>query len=75
VESAEISAQLLADRAAVRAALARLSLRQRECAVCHLQFGMSHTETADALGLRVGTVKTHIERARRALVTALEDTR
>ncbi len=73
--SAEGEAQLRRDRAVVRDALARLPQRQRECAVCHLQFGLSHAETAAVLGLRVGTVKTHVERARRRLVSELEEQR
>jgi len=71
--SAELSVQLLGDREVVRAALATLPPRQRECAVCHFQFGLSQTETAAVLGLRHGTVKTHLGRARRALVRALEE--
>lgn len=71
--SAEMSAQLLGDRAVVRAALSTLPRRQRECAVCHFQFGLSQTETADVLGLRLGTVKTHLGRARRTLVRRLEE--
>ena len=72
--SAEHEAALAADRAAVVRALATLPQRQRECAVCHFQFGLSHADTAAVLGIPPNTVKTHIRRARQALIVHLEDT-
>lgn len=73
VRSAESAAVAAGDREVVRSALARLPQRQRECAVCHFLFGLSHRETAEVLELRIGTVKTHLERARRALARELEE--
>jgi RNA polymerase sigma-70 factor (ECF subfamily) len=35
-------------------------------------FGMSYQETADVLGVRVGTVKSRMHRARKAMMGALE---
>ena len=63
------------DARAVAAALLELPLRQRECAVLHFQLGLTHTEVADALGVRPGSVKTHLHRAARRLSDLLEDRR
>ncbi|MEU6860339.1 SigE family RNA polymerase sigma factor [Glycomyces sp. NPDC046736] len=41
----------------VRAALARLPLRRRTCVVLRHSLGLSEKETAEALGISVGTVK------------------
>ncbi|MDQ3484914.1 MAG: sigma-70 family RNA polymerase sigma factor [Actinomycetota bacterium] len=48
--------------------------RQRECMV--LRYGeVTDTEIADALGISVESVKTHLHRARAALATVLKDLR
>lgn len=61
------------DRMMVMDALGRLPRRQRESAVCHLLLGLTHQEAADVLGVRIGTVKTHLKRASRSLASNLED--
>ena len=55
------------DREALRAALDRLTLRQRICVVCRYWLGLTDVETAAATGLSLGTVKTHLRRALSAL--------
>jgi RNA polymerase sigma-70 factor (ECF subfamily) len=59
------------DRIAVREALARLPLAQRAALVLSLGCGLTHPETADALALPLGTVKSHIVRGRERLRAAL----
>jgi RNA polymerase sigma factor (sigma-70 family) len=59
------------DRLAVRQALAALPLPQRAAIVLHLGCGLTHPETAAALALPLGTVKSHILRGRDRLRDAL----
>jgi RNA polymerase sigma factor (sigma-70 family) len=59
------------DQSAVAAALASLSVQQRACVVCRYYLGMSDREVAEALGLSLGTAKTHLRRALRHLRTLL----
>ena len=64
----------LAERARrLREALGGLTERQRE--VLHLVFyqGMTVAEAADVMEVRVGTARTHYERAKRALRTELSE--
>ncbi len=49
--------------------------RQRECMVLRCYGEATDTEITDALGISVGSVKTHLHRARAALATVLEDLR
>lgn len=60
------------DRRAVHAALATLSTRQRECVVLRYLLDCSTEETADALGVSTGTVKTHLHRGLAAMEKVLE---
>jgi RNA polymerase sigma-70 factor (sigma-E family) len=60
------------DRRAVRAALAGLSTRQRECVVLRYFLDCSTEETAEALGVSQGTVKTHLHRGLAAMEKVLE---
>jgi RNA polymerase sigma-70 factor (ECF subfamily) len=53
--------------AAVLAALARLPLRQREVVLLHAWADLTYEETARALGVPIGTVRSRLSRARRAL--------
>lgn len=53
----------LADREAVRAALAGLSARERAVVVLRFLEDLSEADTAAALGIRVGTVKSACSRA------------
>jgi RNA polymerase sigma factor (sigma-70 family) len=54
-------------RRAVDEALARLTRRQRECAVLYFFIGFSTDEVADLLRVRPATVRVHLHDARRAL--------
>ncbi|WP_173041363.1 RNA polymerase sigma factor [Phytohabitans flavus] len=57
---------------AAREALARLPLAQRAVIVCRVLLDLSTVETADALGLSEGTVKSRLSRGLTALRRALE---
>jgi RNA polymerase sigma-70 factor (ECF subfamily) len=54
-------------RRAVDDALARLTRRQRECAVLYFFIGFSTDEVADLLRIRPATVRVHLHDARQAL--------
>lgn len=54
---------------AVHEALTHLPSRQRQVLVCRHIVGLSERETADALSISVGSVKTHSSRARHSLRT------
>ncbi|MFT3852577.1 MAG: sigma factor-like helix-turn-helix DNA-binding protein [Ilumatobacteraceae bacterium] len=56
---------------AVDAALGQLSVDQRSVVVCRLLLGLSERETATALNLRPGTVKSRLHRATQRLQTLL----
>jgi DNA-directed RNA polymerase specialized sigma24 family protein len=56
---------------AIDAALAALPLTQRSVVVCRLLLGLSEAQTAAALRLRPGTVKSRLSRAVAQLSTAL----
>lgn len=55
------------DRSVLADALDALSPNQRVCVVCRYWLGLTDAETAEATGLSLGTVKTHLRRARGAL--------
>src|SRR5438105_10692468 len=55
------------------AALSSLPRRQRDAVALHYLSGFSDEEVAQALGIAVGTVKTHIHRGMEALRRALGD--
>jgi RNA polymerase sigma-70 factor, ECF subfamily len=55
------------------AALASLSRRQREAVALHYRLGLSVAETAQAMRVTDGTVKSLLSRARGALGSALRD--
>jgi RNA polymerase sigma-70 factor (sigma-E family) len=73
--SAEAGAARRARRQAVVAAMRALPERQRDCVVLHYYEELSDVEIARTLGISVGSVKTHLHRARAALATMLEDER
>jgi RNA polymerase sigma-70 factor (sigma-E family) len=50
------------DRAEIVAALAKLPRRQRECLALRYYLDLPESEIAAALGLSVGSVKTHVSR-------------
>jgi RNA polymerase sigma-70 factor (sigma-E family) len=72
VRAAEDDALAGDDRRAVRAALDVLSVRQRECVVLRYFLDCSTEETAEALGVSEGTVKTHLHRGLAAMEKVLE---
>jgi RNA polymerase sigma-70 factor (ECF subfamily) len=61
------------DRLAVKQALLSLPFEQRAVAALCLAEGFSHTEAAEALGAPLGTVKTHVARAKERLLQALSE--
>ena len=62
-------------RSALMRAVRGLPRRQRECVVLRYALGASTAETADALGISQGSVRTHLSRALTALGVELEDHR
>lgn len=63
------------ERRAVADAVAALPRRQRECVVLRYFEGCSTAETASALEISEGSVKTHLHRALVTLETRLEEMR
>ena len=59
------------DKLALEAAMADLPPEQRACVALCLAADFSHAEAAEALGLPLGTVKSHISRGRARLLQAL----
>ncbi|HEX5014303.1 MAG TPA: RNA polymerase sigma factor [Candidatus Limnocylindrales bacterium] len=62
----------LADRDALENAFARLSVDHRASIVLHFYLGMNVDQAAAILGIRVGTAKSRLHYATRALRAALE---
>jgi RNA polymerase sigma-70 factor (ECF subfamily) len=60
-------------RAELNAALRSVTAEHRETFLLVEVFGMSYQETADVLGVAVGTVKSRMFRARQALCAAIAD--
>jgi RNA polymerase sigma-70 factor (ECF subfamily) len=58
-------------RVELQTALAAVSEEHREPFLLIEVFGLSYQETADVLGVRVGTVKSRMHRARKAMMGAL----
>ena len=56
-------------------ALSELSRRQRECVALRYLADLTEPAVAEQLGISVGSVKTHLHRARGLLATSLEDLR
>ena len=65
--SAESAAVDLAERAAVLHAIASLPRRQREAVVLRYYADLSEAQTAHAMGISAGAVKSHTSRAMAAL--------
>jgi len=61
------------DRMALQAALDTLPEDQRACVTLCLGQGWSHPEASQALGLPLGTVKSHVTRGRERLLAVLGD--
>jgi DNA-directed RNA polymerase specialized sigma24 family protein len=70
VEAPDIAAVL-----DLRAALMRLPERKRACVVLRHYYGLSERETAQTLGIAVGTVKSQTSRGLEQLVAMLGDSR
>ncbi|MEU8134386.1 RNA polymerase sigma factor [Streptodolium elevatio] len=69
VERADLAEQL----AAARAALDRLGRNEREVVALVVWSGLGYAEAAEALGVRVGTVKSRLSRARKRLRELTQD--
>ena len=74
-EANEVGAAPLAveDRIAVQRALLALPLEQRAAVALCLGEGFSHSEAAEALGIPLGTVKSHVARGRVRLLAVLRE--
>jgi len=53
-------------------ALSKLSEPERTCIVMCYACGMSHSEAAEATGMPLGTVKSHVNRGREKMKALLE---
>lgn len=62
-----------ADRMALEAAMAQLPADQRAAVALCLAQGWSHGEAAEALGMPLGTIKSHVARGRDKLLSVLGD--
>jgi RNA polymerase sigma factor (sigma-70 family) len=71
--SAEAGAMSALDRSAVIAALAELPRRQREALVLRYYADLSEAQTAHAMGISAGAVKSHTSRGMAALRHLLEE--
>lgn len=74
-DSADVDAVLDENQREILAALRRLPERQRVCVAMRYLLDLSTAETADALEISTGSVKTHLSRGLASLHTALEDLR
>ena len=63
------------ERAAVAAALRALPDRQRACLALRFYDDLTEVQVATALGISLGSVKTHVHRGIASLTAALEDLR
>jgi RNA polymerase sigma factor (sigma-70 family) len=72
-ESAEDIAELAARRQAVRAALGRLSARERELIALRFYAGLSHAEVAAVVGVSATNAGTLVHRAMTKLREAVND--
>lgn len=70
-EKPPAAAAMAEDRLTLEAAMADLPPDQRACVALCLAADFSHAEAADALGLPLGTVKSHVSRGRARLLQAL----
>ena len=73
IASAESGALAQLDRDSVVAALAALPRRQREAVVLRYYADLSEAQTAHAMGISAGAVKSHTSRAMAALRHLLEE--
>lgn len=73
IGSAEASALISEDHRRILAAVRRLPARQREALVCRFYLDLSEEETARAMGISRGTVKSATSRAVAALGRMLKE--
>jgi RNA polymerase sigma factor (sigma-70 family) len=73
IDVADVSEDDVALRLALGAALKALPRRQRETVMLRYLAGLKEREVADALGLSIGTVKSHVHRGLAALRDKLGD--
>jgi len=72
---ADVAAAQRAEHDRILAALDELPGRQRQCLVLRYYAGLTDAEVADAVGIHLGSAKTHIRRGLDALRSTLEDLR
>jgi RNA polymerase sigma factor (sigma-70 family) len=70
-EKAPSSGAMSDERLTLEAALGELPADQRACVALCLAADFSHAEAAEALGLPLGTVKSHVTRGRQRLLEVL----
>ena len=75
VPGPEQAADRVAAQVEIRRALSGLSTRQREAVVLRFYGGLTEVEVAAAMGVSVGSVKTHMHRAMACLSERMEDLR
>lgn len=73
--TAEDTAELRADQRQVLAAIDRLPTRQRQCLCLRYYLDLGDAEVAAAVGISLGSAKTHLRRGLAALARTLEDPR
>lgn len=71
VDVGDSLADRVADDLLFRSALARLPARQREAVVLRYYADLSESDMAETMGVSVGSVKTHLHRAMKALASSL----
>jgi RNA polymerase sigma-70 factor (sigma-E family) len=67
------AANRIVERSVLRQALMKLSRRQREAIVLRYYAQLSDSETAEVMGISVGSVKTHLHRGIAALSVHMEE--
>jgi RNA polymerase sigma factor (sigma-70 family) len=72
IDAVATDAELHEDMESVRRALAALNDRSREVLVLCAGLGLSYAEIAQTLGIRIGTVRSRLSRARQKLRELLE---
>jgi len=75
IVGADVSAAERAQHERVLRALDALSERQRQCLVLRYYAGLPDAEVAHAVGISLGSAKTHLRRGLEALRSSLEDLR
>ena len=74
-EGADVAAAERAQHERILVALDALSERQRQCLVLRYYAGLGDAAIAEAVGINIGSAKTHLRRGLAALRSSLEDIR